>query len=170
MHTLLSEYTVQYRGCDNCLQETKLANGTILLVRKESEREQHIIFTGQTGSRGTANDSRLSAQMLHLSAARYGWTWHCLVRHNKGNFPELVFFPLHSTVYKEPKFTPRWKVAISFRFPQMLNRGQSGGSGREPSPDRTSHKKSKFKPWWWLLTGSPNKDQVIIFNHRLSAA
>lgn len=38
------------------------------------ESEQHIIFTGQTGSRGITNDSRLSAQMLQLSAVRCSLT------------------------------------------------------------------------------------------------
>lgn len=57
------------------------------------ESEQHIIFTGQTDSRGTADDSGLSAQMLPLSADRRGRTQglHCLVRYNKDNFPEHAF-------------------------------------------------------------------------------
>lgn len=100
----------------------------------------------------------------------------CIIRSGtvKTTFLSMLFL-LSSIVFKETNLTPRWKVAISIRFPGSARLRSLWWVKERALPiyftrrSKNTKKLCEFKAWWRLLTGSPNQDQVIRFNRRLSA-
>lgn len=157
-----------------------MQHGSILLLQRVSdgERAAHTIHWSDGLQRHRKWSQGVCTNVTSVCCPLQPNFGVCIVGSDKieTTFLSMFFVSLCIRKPTSPNTERYWSV-IDIQFPEMLNWGSLWGVEEWERtllyPFTTSTltlKTYEFKPRWWLQPGSPNKDEAIIFNHRLSAA